>query len=54
MELKNLPVRKEIHIRLKNEADKRDLKLRGLTERILLKWLNDQKIFAQDITSSNK
>lgn len=51
--LKNLPVNENLHYSLKNEAKKRDMKLRGLTERIITKWLNDQKKFNNEITLNN-
>lgn len=41
--LKNIPVKEAIHKRIVQEAEIRGMTIQGLSERVLIGWLNDKK-----------
>lgn len=52
--LKNLPVKEKIHARFAKAAYDRGMKIQGLTERVILAWLDENVFFNGNIASSNK
>lgn len=52
--LKNLPVKERIHAHFAKAAHDRGMKIQGLTERVILAWLDENVFFNGNIASSNK
>ena len=52
-ELKTIAIRSSVHEKLTSCAKERGMILRGLTERIISGWL-DENFFARNVATSNK
>lgn len=52
--LKNLPIKERIHAQFIKAAADRGMKIQGLTERVILAWLDQNVFFAGNIANSNK
>lgn len=51
--LKNLPVKERIHAHFAKAAHDRGMKIQGLTERVILAWLDENVFFTSNIASGN-